>query len=87
VFLGKSTKQQKAVSSMKHTINLADEFAKLGINSPAEELLDAAEAEATRTFALKPALLAAFNRMHGMTEKRRAYTRKNVGQPELNHEP
>jgi hypothetical protein len=70
---------------MKHAINLADEFAKLGV-SPSEQLLDAAAAEAERIFALKPALVAAFNTVHGTSEKRRAYTRKNNNpQPENNN--
>jgi hypothetical protein len=70
---------------MKHVINLVDEYAKLGITSPAEQLLDAAAAEAERTFALKSALLAAFNTVHGMPEKRRVYNRKNNPQSENHH--
>ncbi len=62
---------------MKHTINLADEYAKLGIAQPSEQLLDAAAAEIERSFPHKPALVAAFVNVHGAAEKRRAYTRKN----------
>jgi hypothetical protein len=74
--LGDFNNNQKE-AHMKHVINLADEYAKLGINAPSEQLLDAAAAEAERLFVLKPALILAFNTVYGVPEKRRNYVRKN----------
>ncbi len=71
---------------MEHYINIKASFAKIGITDPSRELLDTAVAEAERLFVVKPALVAAFNIINGAGEKRRAYNRKNVSQPETNHE-